>query len=142
MRHRKRNRSQMAAMDQINVTPLLDLTFLLLIAFMITMPLMEYGTNVSTPEMNSEALPSGEDENVASLELTRDSKYMLNGEFISADELKMQLKILSQEADKPKLLVRGDGACTYEEVIKLLALAKSCGFENAVLVTQAEDANK
>ena len=55
---RRRNRTPMAAMDQINVTPLLDLTFLLLIAFMITMPLMEYGTNAAQPpEMNSEKLP-------------------------------------------------------------------------------------
>ena len=36
----RRKRRQMAAIDQINVTPLLDLTFLLLIVFMITMPLM------------------------------------------------------------------------------------------------------
>ena len=46
----------MEAIDQINVTPLLDLTFLLLIAFMITMPLMEYGTSINAPEMNSSAL--------------------------------------------------------------------------------------
>ena len=46
----RRKRRQMAAIDQINVTPLLDLTFLLLIVFMITMPLMEYGTNISPPE--------------------------------------------------------------------------------------------
>ncbi|UKI30200.1 MAG: biopolymer transporter ExbD [Lentisphaeria bacterium] len=54
---RKRSRSQMAAIDQINVTPLLDLTFLLLIVFMITMPLMEYGTSVNPPEMNADKLP-------------------------------------------------------------------------------------
>ena len=46
MRNRRKMRSQMDAIDQINVTPLLDLTFLLLIVFMITMPLMEYGTSI------------------------------------------------------------------------------------------------
>ena len=54
---RRRNRAQMVAIDQINVTPLLDLTFLLLIAFMITMPLMEYGTSIKAPKMNSDKLP-------------------------------------------------------------------------------------
>ena len=44
MTRRKRGRAAMAAIDQINVTPLLDLTFILLIVFMISMPLMEYGT--------------------------------------------------------------------------------------------------
>ena len=58
----------MAAIDQINVTPLLDLTFLLLIVFMITMPLMEYGTNISPPEMNSDKLP---EDNFKSVTLTK-----------------------------------------------------------------------
>lgn len=57
MGRRRKMRSQLDAIDQINVTPLLDLTFLLLIVFMITMPLMEYGTNISPPEMNSGKLP-------------------------------------------------------------------------------------
>ena len=54
---RRKHRTPMAAIDQINVTPLLDLTFLLLIAFMLTMPLMEYGTSVNPPEMNAKPLP-------------------------------------------------------------------------------------
>ena len=59
MGRRRKMRSQLDAIDQINVTPLLDLTFLLLIVFMITMPLMEYGTNISPPEMNSGRRRSG-----------------------------------------------------------------------------------
>ena len=60
----------MAAIDQINVTPLLDLTFLLLIAFMITMPMMEYGTSVTPPEMNGDALP---EENFITVSISKDS---------------------------------------------------------------------
>ena len=55
--HRRRRDRKRDSIDEINVTPLLDLTFLLLIAFMITMPLMEYGTQVTPPEMNSAELP-------------------------------------------------------------------------------------
>ena len=51
MSRRRRNRTPMAAIDQINVTPLLDLTFLLLIVFMISMPLMEYGNLCETYSM-------------------------------------------------------------------------------------------
>ena len=54
---RRKHRQPLASFDQINVTPLLDLTFLLLIAFMLTMPLMEYGTSVTPPEMNAKKLP-------------------------------------------------------------------------------------
>ena len=76
---RRRTRTPMAAIDQINVTPLLDLTFLLLIAFMITMPLMEYGTSINPPEMNSEKLP---EENFISVTLTKDGTVMLDKEAV------------------------------------------------------------
>ena len=132
---RRRNRTPMAAMDQINVTPLLDLTFLLLIAFMITMPLMEYGTEVSTPEMNSGTLPS---ENFISVELTADGTYILDGDAISAEDLMEKLRELAARDPKPQLLVRGDGERSYKSVIELLALVRRSGFEDATLVTQAE----
>ena len=132
-RRKRRNRPQMAAIDQINVTPLL--VFLLLIAFMITMPLMEYGTSVKTPEMNSGSLPQ---ENLVTVELTKDGTFMLDREMISEENLRIKLKEMSTRDPKPELLVRGDGERSYKSVIELLALVRNCGFENATLVTQAE----
>ena len=125
----------MAAIDQINVTPLLDLVFLLLIAFMITMPLMEYGTGVKTPEMNSGSLPQ---ENIVVVELTKDGSYMLEQQVITEDDLRARLREMSSRDPKPELLVRGDGENSYKNVIELLALVRNCGFQNATLVTQAE----
>ena len=133
---RRRNRTPMAAMDQINVTPLLDLTFLLLIAFMITMPLMEYGTNAAQPpEMNSEKLP---EENFISVSLTKNNTIMLDKEAVSKEELKKKLLEMSKRKPKPQLLLRGDGSRSYKDVIELLALVRSSGFNDATLVTQAE----
>ena len=132
---RRRNRAPMAAIDQINVTPLLDLTFLLLIAFMITMPLMEYGTSIKPPEMNSEKLP---DENFISVTLTKDGTIMLDKDAVSRADLKNKLRELSERKPKPQLLLRGDGERSYYDVIELLALVRDCGFEDATLVTHAE----
>ncbi|MBE6391157.1 MAG: biopolymer transporter ExbD [Lentisphaerae bacterium] len=136
---RRRNRAQMVAIDQINVTPLLDLTFLLLIAFMITMPLMEYGTNVSEPpEMNSEKLP---DENFVCVSLTKDGTIMLDKDAISRADLEKKLQELSAKKPRPQLLLRGDGSRSYKDVIELLALIRAQGFSDATLVTQAESNN-
>jgi len=136
---RRRNRTPMAAIDQINVTPLLDLTFLLLIAFMITMPLMEYGTNVKPPAMNSDTLP---DENVINLTLTKSGTFMIGQEAVDRDELVRRLEILSSQNPKPQLLIRGDGERSYNEVMELLSIARNAGFSDATLVTQAEDKAK
>jgi len=135
MRHRRRGRLQLAAMDQINVTPLLDLTFLLLIAFMITMPLMEYGTSIKAPEMNSDELPQ---ENFKSVTLTKDGKLMLDDREVSETQLISELAELKAANPKTDLLLRADGANSYKEVIELMAKIRRSGFKDVTLVTQQE----
>jgi len=132
---KRRKRRQMTAIDQINVTPLLDLTFLLLIAFMITMPLMEYGTNISPPEMNSEKLP---EDNFQSVTLTKTGTVMLGRETITREELPARLARLKETEPKVQLLLRADGARTYNDVIELMAQIRHAGFDDVSLVTQAE----
>ena len=133
MRHRRRYR--MEAIDQINVTPLLDLTFILLIAFMITMPLMEYGTNISAPEMNSDELPQ---DNFKSVTLTAKGTIMLGDEAVTKEELISRLHELKGSGRKVDLLLRADGGRSYKEVIELMAEIRRSGFRDVTLVTQAE----
>ena len=138
MRHRRRGRLKLAAMDQINVTPLLDLTFLLLIAFMITMPLMEYGTSIKAPEMNSDELPQDNLENVKSVTLTKDGKIMFGKREVAEEQLISELKELKKSGAKVDLLLRADGENSYKKVIELMAKIRHCGFDEVTLVTQAE----
>ena len=135
MRRRKRNRFQMTAIDQINVTPLLDLTFLLLIVFMITMPLMEYGTSINPPEMNSDKLPT---ENFCSITLTRNGTVMIDKDVVPREELIERLRALRQANPKLELLLRADGEQSYKAVIELMAEIRGSGFVDVTLVTQAE----
>ena len=132
---KRRRRFQAESFDRIDVTPLLDLTFLLLIAFMITMPLMEYGTSIKAPRMNSEKLP---EKNFKSITITSKGTIMLDKDAVSRADLKNKLRELSERKPKPQLLLRGDGERSYKDVIELLALVRDCGFEDATLVTQAE----
>ena len=125
----------MAAIDQINVTPLLDLTFLLLIAFMITMPLMEYGTTVTPPEMNGEELP---EDNFITVSVSKDDTFMLDDKVLSKAELTKRLKDIHARDPKTEILVKGDSEQSYGGVLELLKLVRSCGFKDAVLVTRAE----
>ena len=131
----RRKRRQMAAIDQINVTPLLDLTFLLLIVFMITMPLMEYGTNISPPEMTSDKLP---EDNFKSVTLTKTGTIMLDKDTVTREELPALLARLKESEPKTQLLLRADGSRTYNDVIELMALIRRAGFQDVSLVTQAE----
>jgi len=135
MTRRKRGRAAMAAIDQINVTPLLDLTFILLIVFMISMPLMEYGTKINPPEMNSDQLPL---DNVKSVSITETGTIMFGKEPVTREQLVEKLKALKATDPKTELLLRADGSRKYDDVISLMALIRSAGFADVVLVTQAE----
>ena len=135
-RYRKPRRPPMAAFDQINVTPLLDLTFLLLIAFMITMPLMEYGTRIDPPSMNSDQLPT---EDFKSVTMTEDGTILYDRDAVTRSELVEKLRALKATDRKTSLLLRADGKRSYREVIELMALIRSTGFADVTLVTQAED---
>ena len=136
MRRRRQRNNSRQAIDEINVTPLLDLTFLLLIAFMITMPLMEYGTQVSPPEMNSAELP---DNNFKSVSLTGKGTILIDSEVVSEAQLLEKLKSLKSANPKLQLLLRADGSCSYKSVIELMAKIRNGGFSDITLVTQGEN---
>ncbi|MBQ9755440.1 MAG: biopolymer transporter ExbD [Lentisphaeria bacterium] len=135
MRRRRERARSRESIDEINVTPLLDLTFLLLIAFMITMPLMEYGTQVSPPEMNSSELP---DNNFKSVSLTGRGTILIDNEPVTDAELIEKLKNLKSANPKMQLLLRADGSCSYKDVIGLMAKIRNGGFKDITLVTQGE----
>ena len=135
MRRRRERNRQRESIDEINVTPLLDLTFLLLIAIMITMPLMEYGTQVSPPEMNSAELP---DNNFKSVSLTDKGTILVDNEPVTTADLIEKLKSLKKSNPKLQLLLRADGKCAYKDVIALMAKIRNGGFTDVTLVTQGE----
>ena len=136
MARKRRRRYEMKTMDQIDMTPLLDLTFLLLIVFMISMPLMEYGTKIEPPAMNSDELPL---DNIKSVSITEAGTIMFGNQAVTREELVEKLKVLKSTDPKMNLLLRADGSRTYNDVISLMALIRSAGFADVTLVTQAED---
>ena len=137
-RRRKRQLSQPAAMDQINVTPLLDLVFLLLIAVMLTMPLMEYGTSINSPEMNAGALP--QDKIRINVSLMADGSVECDGRILPHDVLLQQLanRRSELENDNYVVLLRGDSAQSIGALVALWRDLKNIGLTKITLVTQAE----
>lgn len=130
-----KQRSQLRAISDINMTPLIDLTFLLLITFMITVPLMEYGVNVNPPEMNAEKLP---DDNFKVINLDKKGGIQFDKKNYKLNELKEELIRIKNLNDKISLLIRADGDRQYKEVMELMKIAKEAGIKEISLVTQAE----
>ncbi len=132
---RQKQRSQLSAISEINMTPLIDLTFLLLITFMITVPLMEYGVNVNPPEMNAERLP---EDSFKVINLDKNGKIEFNKRPYRLEDLSAELVRQKNLDGKLSLLIRADGSRQYKEVMELMKTAKDAGIKEISLVTQAE----
>ena len=135
MKRRRRN-SKMGAIDEINMTPLIDLTFLLLIVFMITMPLVEYSLPVQTPQMNASPMPEKDSKTIV---LKENGRVNIDKQDMSVAEMISVLGNLKMAAPKTVILLKADGKCSYDKVIELMKDIKGCGFENISLVTSKED---
>jgi len=118
------------------MTPLIDLTFLLLIIFMITAPLLEYGVDVSPPEMDADPLPE-EDSRVVNL--NNQGEIVFNKQVLTIDGLIQQLTAIRRTNDKLVVMIRADENRAYREVMDVMKAVKASGIENISLVTQAEN---
>ena len=137
---RKKMRSQLEAMDEINITPLLDLTFMLLIVFMITTPLMENGIDVTPPTMNADKINT--EKVTRNLTITRDGILTYEKQPITPAELLKTLQTLLASSPDAVLLLRADGSRSYSEVIEVMKTIRESGFKNVQLVTLSDGRKK
>lgn len=133
----RKRRFQSSPFDEINMIPLIDITFFLLIIFLMMMPIIEYGTSVAPPELNSNPLP----EDYKTVAIDKDGRLIYDKRVITQEQLLDELRKLKINSPKTTLLLRADGARSYKEVISLMKTIKNSGYKNISLVTQAEGAN-
>jgi biopolymer transport protein TolR len=121
-------------MSEINVTPFVDVMLVLLIIFMVTAPLMTTGVELELPRADAPALATDEEQLVLSVDA--ESKYFLQDQSFSAEELRGRLAAIAQANPGKPLFVRADGKLPYETVLQALALARASGMTKVGLVTQ------
>ena len=133
---RRRYQSTLQGFKDINVTPLMDLTFLLLIVFIITRPMLEYDFDVSPPRMQADNIK--EDKSVM-INLTAKGQVMYDNRVIGLSDLTQRLRSIRDATPDTTALIRADGNRPYHEVIDLMKAVRAAKIENVSLVTQPED---
>ena len=133
MRHRFQNQP----FDQINVTPLIDTLFFLLIIFMITAPLLQYSMDVNPPANNASDIKADDDSKVVNVKKNGD--IVLDGKTLTISQLAERLKELRASSRKRKFFLRADQDLLYGTVIGILREIKNAGFTDLSLITTAEE---
>jgi biopolymer transport protein TolR len=132
---RKRRRP----VSEINVVPYIDVMLVLLIIFMVTAPLVTQGVKVDLPKAEAQPL---EEESKPPLVASVDAQgqYFLNvgdsqQEPMSAVDLAVLVAAHLQVEPNTPVVVKGDGAVAYSEVVQLMVLLQRAGAPSVGLMT-------
>ncbi|WP_162051080.1 MULTISPECIES: biopolymer transporter ExbD [unclassified Lentimonas] len=118
--HRK---DRMSALTEINVTPLIDLAFALLIIFMVTTPLLEQTIDVNLPVEASKSQPDDREEFQA-VSVDKAGDYYWGEDKVSLQELGDLLDTMAMDPAPPVLSIRADATLPYQKVITVIDMIK------------------
>lgn len=124
-------------MNEINVTPLVDVTLVLLIIFIVTIPVMNHAVPVQLPRAASQK-EIIQPETIR-LSITADGSYHWNESVVSADELETRLRQEAAKEPQPDLHIRGDQSVRYEYVAKAMSAAQRAGIRKIGFVTDPNE---
>lgn len=120
-------------MNEINMTPLVDVMLVLLIIFIITVPVMKHAVPVDLPRASNEREVIKPE--TIRLSVTADGKYHWNETAIEDDELEPRLRTEAQKDPQPDLHIRGDREVRYERVAQAMSAAQRAGVRKIGFVT-------
>ncbi len=122
-------------LSEINLTPLMDLTFILLITFIITFPLIEQGVPVNLPKGNANKLKPQESRSIT---IDSQGRLYLDEHPISFADLPAQLHKIAQIDESTTIMVRADESIAYGEVVRVVKALHDAKLTRLALVTQAD----
>ena len=131
---RKTDLLQSNIIGEINLTPLMDLTFILLITFIITFPLLESGLPVSLPKYSGSPL---DEPDSVSITVDEEGTWYVDDVRMDRAGFEEEMKLLHSTRPDSLYLLRGDEGLPYGELIQVMQIMKEVGIQKISLVTQA-----
>jgi biopolymer transport protein ExbD len=122
---------------EVNLTPLMDLTFILLITFIITFPLLESGIPVALPKAKGSPI---EDPQTVMVTVDAQGTWFWEGREVTREQLGAEARYLRDQEPATLLLLRGDETLAYGSLIEVMQILKDNGIQKISLVTQTGEA--
>ena len=119
--------------DTINVTPMLDLAYVLLVIFIIMTTASVQGLKINLPKPSNK--PSLIQKEVRIVQILPDGNLMLNGTPISLDELEARLTAAIAKDPEAPVMIKGDPLANYARVVDIVDMAGRLKIGNVGLVT-------
>jgi biopolymer transport protein ExbD len=120
--------------DEINITPMLDLAYVLLIIFIIMTTASVQGIKVNLPKAS--AAPSLAKPKTKAITVAADGKIYLDTYPVTMAELESRLRGYKAEIPDLPVVIKGDAKVQYEKVIEVMDLLGRLDITHLGLVTQ------
>src|ERR1700691_6294856 len=123
---------RMGGMNEINVTPLIDVMLVLLVIFMVTEPLLTTGVHVDLPKVKSAPMPT--DDTKMMVIVTADEHVYLGKDEITGN-IEEKLKTNARLQEEKELYIQADENVKYGAVLRVMSAARTAGVEKLGMVT-------
>jgi biopolymer transport protein ExbD len=121
-------------MNEINMTPMVDVMLVLLIIFIITVPVMKHAVNIDLPKATN--VPQDAKPETVRLSVDAAGDYYWNENKVTDAALQLQLKAAATQNPQPELHIRGDKDVRYERVATAMAAAQQAGIKKIGFITE------
>jgi len=121
-------------MNEINMTPLVDVMLVLLIIFIITIPVMKHAVNIDLPRATNQ-VQEAKPETIR-LSVNAQGDYYWNENKVADTDLVPMLQAEAAKEPQPELHIRGDKDVRYERVAQAMAAAQQAGVKKIGFITE------
>lgn len=135
---RRRRRQNRAVMNEINMTPFIDVMLVLLIIFMVAAPLMTVGVPIDLPESRAAAM-EGQTKPIT-ISVDAGGKVFVQDAEVPVDQVVERVTTLSKAGADERIFIRGDRTADYGTVMRVMGRLNQAGFKKIGLVTLEETA--
>ena len=134
---RRRNggqRRRTSLVNEINVTPMVDVMLVLLIIFMVTAPLLTAGVEVDLPKTEAAPLPGTDEPLVVSVDAA--GQVYVQETAVDLQSLPTQMQAVAGANPDLRVFVRGDRAIDYGRVMAVVGTLQAAGYRRVALITE------
>ena len=131
------HKKNFGTLSEVNVIPLVDIVFTLLIIFMILAPMIHKGIEVQVPESAVGETVVEQEQHIVSI--NREGQIWFDDREVSSEELQAELQSFSEE---DTMYVQADKDVPYGTVVAVISDIKENGIRNVGLVTSPRPAQE
>jgi len=131
-------RQSLSSLSEINITPLLDLAFVLLIIFMITTPLLENSMSLVIPSSGATNLPINSSQ-VQTISIDRTETIRLNNQVVDTAALSAQLVELKRAHPDVAIVIRPDRELPVQKLVTLMDSLQRAEITKVGIATKADE---